>query len=71
MRIIDSHGEAVFKRERPENLPCCQDGPCEQHITEELLKRGVFYESGRKYRQARERATERLNRDMEICGDLT
>jgi hypothetical protein len=60
VRIIDSHGETVFKKEQAENLPCCQDGPCEQHITEELLKRGVFYEGGRKYRLARERAAVRL-----------
>ena len=65
MRTYDGHGnETVFKREQPERLPCCEDGICEQHIDEHMRSRGFYYGGGRKYRLARERATERLNRKM-------
>lgn len=68
MRTYDGHGnETVFKRGQVSGLPCCKEsssGVCEQHIDEYMRSRGYWYEGGRKYRLARERAAERLNRDM-------
>ena len=64
MRTYDGHAGKVeeFRREPVNlNLPCCEDGVCDQHLSEYMASLGYYYESGRRYHQARERARERLN----------
>jgi hypothetical protein len=51
-----------FRREPPDlSLPCCAEGICDQHLGEYMASRGYYYESGRRYHAARERARARLN----------